>query len=90
MTIADAPDVLTVTEVAKLLRVGRNAAYALVQSGELWGVRVGRSIRVPRRSVERFLADEPQAETKRAPAPLKASAQGSNRVTTTTDHRPAA
>ena len=80
MTIADAPDVLTVSEVAELLRVGRNAAYQLVGSGQLWGVKVGRSIRVPRRSVERFLANEPQAETKRTAAPTKATVPEVRRV----------
>lgn len=39
--------VLTVEEAAKLLRIGRAAAYAAVRSGEIPSVRVGRFIRVP-------------------------------------------
>jgi excisionase family DNA binding protein len=54
-SLADAPDALTVPEVARLLRVGRNQAYALVSSGLLRGCRVGHGIRVPKLAVERFL-----------------------------------
>lgn len=47
--------VFTVAELAHALRIGRNAAYALVASGVIPAVRVGRSIRVPHRSLESFL-----------------------------------
>lgn len=52
------PDVLTVDELAKLLRVSRNTAYALVQRGEVPGVRhIGRAIRVSRAAVVAWLAE---------------------------------
>lgn len=38
---------LTVTEVAKILRVSKMTVYRFVHSGELASVRVGRSIRIP-------------------------------------------
>lgn len=43
---------LTVPEVAKLLRIGRNHAYELVARGEIPSVRLGRLIRVPRAELE--------------------------------------
>ena len=63
MNLADAPDVLTVPEVARLLRIGRNRAYELVNDGELYGRRVGHGIRVPKTAVERFLAASSPATT---------------------------
>jgi excisionase family DNA binding protein len=53
--LADAPDVLTVPELAELLRIGRHQAYALVGTGAIWSCRIGSSIRVPKIAVERFL-----------------------------------
>lgn len=51
-------NVLTVEEVAAELRIGRRQAYQLVRSGRLYGVRIGRTVRVPRAAVERFLNGE--------------------------------
>ena len=51
-----APRVYTVPEVAKELRIGRGAAYSLVNSGQLRAIRVGRSIRIPADAFEEFLA----------------------------------
>lgn len=48
MTLQDAPDVLTVDEVAKLLRVGRNHAYELVRTGVVRSIKLGRRIVVPK------------------------------------------
>ncbi len=56
------PEVLTVEEAAKVLRIGRGAAYALARqwqdSGGRQGlpvVRLGRSLRVPRAGLLRLL-----------------------------------
>lgn len=56
MLLENAPDVLTVPEVARLLRIDRNTAYDLVKSGALYGARIGHLLRVPRAEVERFLS----------------------------------
>jgi excisionase family DNA binding protein len=49
------PEVLTVKEVAAVLRIGRSAAYAAVHAGEIPSVRLGRAIRVPRQALELLL-----------------------------------
>jgi excisionase family DNA binding protein len=54
-TLADAPDVLTVQEVRKILRIGRNQAYALIASGRVRSCRIGGAIRVPRSALEQFV-----------------------------------
>ncbi len=55
MRLADAPDVLTVEEAARIARVGRNAMYLAVQRGDVFSARIGKSIRIPKVELERFL-----------------------------------
>jgi len=55
---ADQRPVLTVPEVAELLRKPRNWTYEAVARGEIPGViRLGRSIRVSRAAIERWIGD---------------------------------
>lgn len=68
MNLSDAPEVMTVPEVATVLRIARNNCYALVRSGRLRSVRIGRSIRVPRHCVTEFLGLSP-ITTEDAPDP---------------------
>lgn len=57
---------LTPEETAKVLRVGRTTVYALMKSGELRPVHIGRSCRISQAEVERYvnrlqtLASRPQ------------------------------
>lgn len=46
---------LKVPEVAELLRVARSRAYELVADGEIPAVRIGRSVRVSRKELDRWL-----------------------------------
>ena len=45
---------LSVSEVAKLLKVNRNFVYDLIRKGELEAVRIG-SIKVRKDAVERYI-----------------------------------
>lgn len=53
----EAPDqrMMNVREVAQLLRVSKMTVYRLCERGELGSVRVGRSIRIPRAAVGRYV-----------------------------------
>jgi excisionase family DNA binding protein len=54
----DLPAVLTVDELAALLRVDRKTLYTAVRNGEIPGTRrIGRTIRFSRDTVLRWLAD---------------------------------
>ena len=44
----DLPDILTVQEAAKYLRLKRSTAYELVKQGVIPSVKLGRQIRVPK------------------------------------------
>ena len=45
------PDVLTVTETCEALRIGNNAIYGLLNSGEIKAYRNGRTWRIPKQSL---------------------------------------
>ena len=49
-------DVVTVSELADMLNVGRNTAYELVRSGIIQSVRVGRNIRIPKEAVVYYIS----------------------------------
>ncbi len=55
--LKDEPEVLTVLEVAKILRIGKNAAYNLISNGNLSSIKVGGKIIVPKMCVVAFLTD---------------------------------
>ena len=55
------PFLLTVGEMASVLRIGRNPAYQLVKDGTIQSVRVGRSIRIPRNALIQFVENTQQS-----------------------------
>ena len=56
---------LKVPEVAEALRIARSRAYELVAEGEIPSVRIGRSVRVSRKELERWLEERRQTEISR-------------------------
>src|SRR3954453_2466122 len=53
--VASDPLLLTPEEAATILRIGRTTIYALMKSGELHPVHIGRSCRLPRVELERYV-----------------------------------
>lgn len=49
---------LKVPEVAEVLRIARSRAYELVAEGEITSVRIGRSVRVSRKDLDRWLEEQ--------------------------------
>lgn len=52
------PDLLTVDEFARYMRLNRNTAYEAVRSGRVPSVRLGKrgAIRIPKQAIERMLS----------------------------------
>lgn len=48
-------DILSVGDVCEILFIGRNRAYELLNSGSLRGFRVGRTWRIPKKSLETYI-----------------------------------
>ena len=55
LNVSPEPEVLTVDDVARTLRLGRNTTLGLIHSGQIGHVRVGTRIIVPKREVAIFL-----------------------------------
>lgn len=52
------PPVLTVNEAARVLRIGRDRTYELCREKIIPHVRIGRSIRIPRDALLRWIDEE--------------------------------
>ncbi len=50
-------DILTTEEACEALRIGYNALYALLNSGELKGYRNGRLWRVPKLAIQEYIIE---------------------------------
>ena len=51
-------DILSVGDVCEILFIGRNRTYELLKNGSLRGFRVGRTWRIPRKSLESYILQE--------------------------------
>lgn len=52
------PLVLTVSDISKVLGIGKNTAYDLIRNGAIKSVRVGRQIRIPKSAFLEFLGQK--------------------------------
>ncbi len=57
MKLDDDALLLRTEDVVRVLRIGRTKVVAMIGSGELPVVRIGRSVRVPRVALERWIAE---------------------------------
>ena len=48
-------EVLTPAQLQELLQIGRKQTYELINDGKIHSIRIGRSIRIPRQSVNEYL-----------------------------------
>ena len=49
------PAIMDVPQLGAFLGIGRNGAYALVRSGQVQALRIGRKIRIPRHALLNYL-----------------------------------
>ena len=57
----DADEMLRARDVARIFRVSEPQAYSLMSSGRIPVIRLGRSVRVSRRELERWVAEQSAA-----------------------------
>lgn len=60
------PLLLKVQEAAKLLQLGRDRVYELIAVGRLPALRFGRTIRIPRDALVRFIETESHDQGERS------------------------
>jgi hypothetical protein len=56
-SLAEYPDLLTVGDLQKVLRIGRNGTYEAIRRSDVPVVRIGRCIRIPKLAVLKLLSD---------------------------------
>ena len=49
------PDILTVTQLQDILCIGKKAAYDLIHEKKIKSIKIGRSIRIPKRCLLDFI-----------------------------------
>ena len=49
---------LTVSEMAKVLKVGRNKAYELISDNEIKFIKIGKQIRIPATCIEQWIESQ--------------------------------
>lgn len=54
-SVEDLPLLITVPELAKILRVGKNKAYELVNDGSIKAIKIGTKIKVPKAHLIEFM-----------------------------------
>lgn len=48
-------DILTIDDLAKMLKIGKNKAYGLLYNGEIKSIRIGKIYRIPKGNVIEYL-----------------------------------
>ena len=60
-------EVLTPAQLQELLQIGRKQTYELINDNKIESVRIGRSIRIPRHAVDKFLGIKPNETPTKKP-----------------------
>jgi len=53
----DYPDVVTVEHLCRMLNIGRNTAYTLLQNNKIYHVKVGKKYIIPKAAVLDFIGE---------------------------------
>jgi excisionase family DNA binding protein len=57
------PDVLTVPDVVRLLKLGKNTVYKLINDGTISSIKMGKKIIIPKVCLVEFLTNEKNYQT---------------------------
>ena len=49
------PDVVSLPDLMKMLNIGRNTAYRLLQNGKLKSIKIGKQYRIPKQFIIEYL-----------------------------------
>lgn len=51
-------DVITINEVTEMLKIGKNTAWKLIHSGEIRAFNIGKSVKIPKKSVIEYVIQQ--------------------------------
>lgn len=64
LMLTDYPDILDIHQLRRALGIGREGAYKLINDGHIHAVMVGKSYRIPKSGVIKFLYEKQRKEVK--------------------------
>jgi excisionase family DNA binding protein len=62
-----APEVLTISQAADVLQLGRMTLWRRTKDGTIRSIRIGGAIRIPRSEIDRLLTQDPEGARADAP-----------------------
>ena len=62
MQLSEYSDVLTVSDLMKILKIGKNTVYRLLKENTIRSPKIGRSYRIPKKYVTDFLLSAQKSE----------------------------
>ena len=62
-TFDNMPLTIRVEDLMPILGIGRNTAYELVRSGQIFSIKVGRQLRIPKQSLISFITENSALNT---------------------------
>ncbi len=57
MMFPEYPDIVTVSELQRMLGISRHLAYTLIQNGSIPGVKIGNSFKIPKVAVINYIME---------------------------------
>lgn len=54
----DFDDILTIDELAEMLKIGKNTAYQLINTGKIKSIRIGRTHRIPKDNLVMYIMNK--------------------------------
>jgi len=54
----DYPDVVSVTQMQSMLKIGKNTAYSLLKNNEIKSIRIGKVHKIPKVNIIKYLLSE--------------------------------
>lgn len=56
--ISENNEILTPEEVGEILKIGKNATYALLKDNKISSFKIGRNYKIPRTSIDSYIKNE--------------------------------
>ena len=51
-------DIVSVMDLCKMLKIGKNAAYELIKNKQIKSVHIGKAIRIPKKAIIEFVCSQ--------------------------------
>ncbi|MCI2056705.1 MAG: helix-turn-helix domain-containing protein [Oscillibacter sp.] len=64
LMLTEYPDILTAEQTAKILSIGRHQVYKMIDRGELFGLKLSGSYKIPKLRLIEYIIGQPEQHLK--------------------------